>query len=131
MPCVGDDVVVSTDQDVLCVGDDVVVSTDQGVLCVGDDAVVSTDQDVPCAPQGQWVLLHNAHNCPHLLNAVESLLAESVPVNSQSDQTFRLWITSKAVPEVLPVRLIQNSVKTVIDSPKVSLCTAFGRDASW
>ena len=31
MPCVGDDVVVSTDQGVLCVGDDVVVSTDQGV----------------------------------------------------------------------------------------------------
>ena len=67
------------------------------------------------------MLLHNAHNCPHLLNSVETLLSESMSASSQSDQTFRLWITSKAVPEVLPVRLVQNSVKIVINSPKVGL----------
>lgn len=80
--------------------------------------------------EGQWVLLHNAHNCPHLLNAVETVLAECAPPNLSPEHTFRLWISSKVVPEVLPVRLLQNSVKVVISSPKVmkdSLC----RSMSW
>ncbi|XP_076466964.1 uncharacterized protein LOC143298129 [Babylonia areolata] len=80
--------------------------------------------------EGQWVLLHNAHNCPHLLNALESLLAEVAPSIPQTDQTFRLWITSKAVPEVLPVRLIQNSVKIIINSPKV-MKDSLVRSMSW
>ena len=93
------------------------------LLTVGNNAVVSALTEMCLVFQGQWVLLHNAHNCPHLLNAVETLLVESLPTSSQSDQTFRLWVTTKAIPEVLPVRLIQNSVKIVINSPKVNLCS--------
>ncbi|XP_025098007.1 LOW QUALITY PROTEIN: dynein gamma chain, flagellar outer arm-like [Pomacea canaliculata] len=80
--------------------------------------------------EGQWVFLHNAHNCPHLLNSVETLLAESLPASSQTDQTFRLWITMKALADGIPVRLLQNSIKAVISLPKVmkdSLC----RSMSW
>lgn len=47
-------------------------------------------------------------------------MAESAPASMQSDQPFRLWITSKMMPEVLPVRLLQNSIKVIINSPKVS-----------
>jgi hypothetical protein len=72
--------------------------------------------------QGQWVLLHNAHHCPHLLNAIESLMAENAPANMSSDQTFRLWITTKATPDTLPVRLLQNAARTVVSSPKVKQC---------
>ncbi|XP_070190368.1 uncharacterized protein [Littorina saxatilis] len=80
--------------------------------------------------EGQWVLLHNAHNCPHLLNAMESLLADCAPSGLQSDNTFRLWITSKAAPEMLPVRLMQNSVKIFINSPK-SMKDSLVRSMSW
>ncbi|XP_067674368.1 uncharacterized protein [Haliotis asinina] len=67
--------------------------------------------------EGSWVLLHNAHNSPHLLNAMETMLVETAA--TQADSQFRLWISAQTNNSMLPVRLIQNSVKVVIDTPKV------------
>ncbi|OWF37572.1 Dynein heavy chain 5, axonemal [Mizuhopecten yessoensis] len=65
--------------------------------------------------EGMWVLLHNAHNSPHLMNNLEAILLEE----TNPDSTFRLWITSKVDTTALPLRLLQNSIKAVIDTPKV------------
>ncbi|XP_060567478.1 dynein axonemal heavy chain 5-like [Ruditapes philippinarum] len=68
--------------------------------------------------EGMWVLLHNAQNAPQLLLSLESIL-EELSATTPPDPQFRVWISSQAIPEVLPVRLIQNSVRTILDSPKV------------
>ncbi|CAG5121560.1 unnamed protein product, partial [Candidula unifasciata] len=65
--------------------------------------------------EGTWVLLHNAHNSPHLLGLVESILQEGL---QQCDPSFRLWISSH-VKSPVPVHVLQNSVKVVVDSPQV------------
>lgn len=75
--------------------------------------------------QGQWVLLHNAQNAPHLLLALESII-EELSSGITPDPQFRVWISCQAVAEVLPVRLLQNSVRTILDSPKVSTCLLGG-----
>ncbi|KAK6187606.1 hypothetical protein SNE40_005595 [Patella caerulea] len=64
--------------------------------------------------EGTWILLHNAHNAPNLMLSIEVLLHE----NSHVDQQFRLWISSQALPQIIPDRLLQHSVKSLIDSPK-------------
>ena len=35
------------------------------------------------------------------------------------DSQFRVWIAAQAAPEALPVRMLQNSVKALVDTPKV------------
>ena len=60
--------------------------------------------------------VHNAHNAPHLLNSLESFLSEQ-----PNQESFRLWVTCQTTTKVLPVRLLQNSVKAVVDTPKVRL----------
>ncbi|XP_053397319.1 dynein axonemal heavy chain 5-like isoform X6 [Mercenaria mercenaria] len=68
--------------------------------------------------EGMWVLLHNAQNAPQLLLSLESIL-EEISASTPPDPQFRVWISCQAIPEVLPIRLIQNSVRTILDSPKV------------
>ncbi|ESO89151.1 hypothetical protein LOTGIDRAFT_229063 [Lottia gigantea] len=65
--------------------------------------------------EGSWILLHNAHNAGGLLLIIEQLLSEG---SQQCDQQFRLWISSQTTPQIIPNRLLQQSVKTVIDTPK-------------
>lgn len=60
--------------------------------------------------------LHNAHNAPNVLNSLESFLVEK-----PNPEGFRLWVACQADPEVIPVRLLQNSIKAVVDTPKVQL----------
>ena len=36
-----------------------------------------------------------------------------------NQESFRLWVTCQTTTKVLPVRLLQNSVKAVVDTPKV------------
>ena len=36
------------------------------------------------------------------------------------DSQFRIWISAQAIPEAIPVRMLQNSVKALVDTPKVS-----------
>ncbi|XP_059166583.1 dynein axonemal heavy chain 8-like [Physella acuta] len=66
--------------------------------------------------EGMWILLHNAHNCPRLLSSLESILNESI---QQCDPNFRLWISSHVSSSNIPVRLLQNTIRVYIDSPKV------------
>ncbi|KAL4232681.1 hypothetical protein ACF0H5_007369 [Mactra antiquata] len=68
--------------------------------------------------EGQWVLLHNAQNAPHLLLGLESII-EELSQGITPDPSFRVWISCQAVADVLPVRLLQNSVRTILDSPKM------------
>jgi len=70
-----------------------------------------------------WVLLHNAHNAPAMLLALESILEELV-AGANPDPNFRVWISAQALKDVLPNRLIQNSVRTIIDTPKVGATLA-------
>ncbi|XP_052807484.1 dynein axonemal heavy chain 5-like isoform X7 [Mya arenaria] len=68
--------------------------------------------------EGMWVMLNNAHNAPSLLLSLESIL-EELTSGTSPEPNFRVWISSQALNDVLPVRLLQNSVRAVIDSPKV------------
>ena len=65
--------------------------------------------------------IHNAHNAPGVLNSLESFLGEK-----PNPEGFRLWVACQADPDIIPVRLLQNSIKAVVDSPKVSNRTAPG-----
>ena len=71
--------------------------------------------------QGMWLLLQNAHNAPHLLLLLESIMEECAAA-ATPDTQFRIWMACQAVPEALPVRMLQNSVKAIIDTPKVCSC---------
>lgn len=84
----------------------------------------NTNQMFEMIIQGMWVLLHNAQNAPQLLLSLESIL-EELSATTPPDPQFRVWISSQAIPEALPVRLIQNSVRTILDSPKVCLVYIF------
>ena len=64
--------------------------------------------------QGQWVLLHNAHNSPRLLAALDSFMHETKVV----DPEFRLWVSVQPHPDI-PSALLQSAVKVMADSPKV------------
>lgn len=64
--------------------------------------------------QGHWVLLHNAHNSPRLLAALDSFMHETKTV----DNEFRLWVSVQPHSDI-PSSLLQSSVKIVADSPKV------------
>ena len=64
--------------------------------------------------QGHWVLLHNAHNAPRLLAALDSFMQETKAVDSE----FRLWVSVQPHPDI-PSSLLQSAVKIVADSPKV------------
>uniref|UniRef100_A0A2C9K4Z2 AAA+ ATPase domain-containing protein n=1 Tax=Biomphalaria glabrata TaxID=6526 RepID=A0A2C9K4Z2_BIOGL len=66
--------------------------------------------------EGLWVLLHNAHNSPRLLNSLESILNEGT---DPSDSNFRLWVSSHVDTNNIPVRFLQNSLRLFVDSPKV------------
>ena len=66
--------------------------------------------------QGHWVLLHNAHNSPRLLAALDSFMQETKTVDSE----FRLWVSVQPHPDI-PSSLLQSAVKVVADSPKVRL----------
>ncbi|CAL1527205.1 unnamed protein product [Lymnaea stagnalis] len=77
--------------------------------------------------EGMWILLHNAHNCPRLLNALESILNEGA---QECDANFRLWVTSHVDSTCVPVRLIQNSLRVFVDSPKV-MKDCLVRSMSW
>ncbi|XP_068697910.1 dynein axonemal heavy chain 8-like [Montipora foliosa] len=63
--------------------------------------------------QGYWVLLHNAHNAPRLLAALDSFMQETKAVDSE----FRLWVSVQPHPDI-PSSLLQSAVKIVADSPK-------------
>lgn len=63
--------------------------------------------------QGHWVLLHNAHNSPRLLAALDSFMQETKTVDSE----FRLWVSVHPHPDI-PSSLLQSAVKVVADSPK-------------
>ncbi|XP_052708586.1 uncharacterized protein LOC128183562 isoform X10 [Crassostrea angulata] len=75
--------------------------------------------------EGSWVYLHNAHNAPNVLNSLESFLVEK-----PNPEGFRLWVACQADPEVIPVRLLQNSIKAVVDTPKV-MKDSMIRSFSW
>ncbi|CAH1799095.1 unnamed protein product [Owenia fusiformis] len=62
---------------------------------------------------GLWVLLHNAHNAIHLVNALESMFNEA----EQIDSSFRCFLSAEA-KSPLPERVLQNSIKINVDSPK-------------
>ncbi|EDO29309.1 predicted protein [Nematostella vectensis] len=66
--------------------------------------------------QGSWVLLHNAHNSPRLLSALDSLMHDTKTVDSE----FRLWVSIIPTGNI-PSTLLQSAVKVVADSPKQSL----------
>lgn len=61
-------------------------------------------------------MLHNAHNAQNLLNSLEAILAE----DKNTDSQFRLWITSEVNVTTIPISLLQNSIRAVIDTPKVN-----------
>lgn len=63
--------------------------------------------------QGHWVLLHNAHNSPRLLAALDSFMHETKTVDSE----FRLWVSVQPHPAI-PSSLLQCAIKVVADSPK-------------
>ncbi|XP_052089132.1 uncharacterized protein LOC127725852 isoform X10 [Mytilus californianus] len=65
--------------------------------------------------EGSWVLLNNAHNAPNVLKSLETVMTE----NPKPDHNFRVWITCRIKPDYIPTRMLQNSVKCVIDSPRV------------
>ena len=69
--------------------------------------------------QGMWLQLQNAHNAPHLLLLLESMM-EEYSTAATPDSQFRIWISAQAIPEAIPVRMLQNSVKALVDTPKVS-----------
>jgi dynein heavy chain len=69
--------------------------------------------------QGLWVLLRNGHSAPHLLSSLESIFTEYVHNDGQVDPQFRCWVTAEGTPSI-PVRLLQASVKVMVDIPKVS-----------
>ena len=62
------------------------------------------------------MLLHNAHNAPRLLAALDSFVHETKTVNSE----FRLWVSVQPDTDI-PSSIIQSAVKIVADSPKVWL----------
>ncbi|RDD45872.1 Dynein heavy chain 5, axonemal [Trichoplax sp. H2] len=62
---------------------------------------------------GQWVMLHNAHYAPHLLNTLNTILSDT----KQIDPSFRLWISSKP-NTILSHQLLQSSIKLVVEPPK-------------
>ncbi|KAK3735811.1 hypothetical protein QZH41_019912, partial [Actinostola sp. cb2023] len=66
--------------------------------------------------QGSWVLLHNAHNTPRLLAALDSFMHETKSV----DPEFRLWVSVQPNPDI-PSSLLQTAVKIVADSPLQAL----------
>ncbi|XP_023932050.1 dynein heavy chain 8, axonemal-like [Lingula anatina] len=66
--------------------------------------------------EGLWVLLHNAHNSPHLLQNIEAILEENLDT---MDPQFRCWISVQAGHPNVPVRILQNTVKVLVDSPKI------------
>ncbi len=70
---------------------------------------------VPYCLQGEWVLLQNGHNAPHLLGSLESLMLEQPYVDPQ----FRCWITAEG-SDVIPPRVLQTCIKITIDTPRVS-----------
>lgn len=65
--------------------------------------------------QGSWVLLHNAHNAPRLLAALDSFMHETKSV----DPEFRLWVSVLPNPDISS-SLLQTAVKLVADSPLVN-----------
>ena len=72
-------------------------------------------------------MLHNSHNSPTLMSGLEAILDEDPDA---IDPNFRIWITSSVNTTALPVRLLQNSIKTVIDTPKVRvLSRLFNRNS--
>ncbi|XP_055889445.1 dynein axonemal heavy chain 8-like isoform X4 [Biomphalaria glabrata] len=77
--------------------------------------------------EGLWVLLHNAHNSPRLLNSLESILNEGT---DPSDSNFRLWVSSHVDTNNIPVRFLQNSLRLFVDSPKV-MKDCLSRSLTW
>ncbi|GFN75495.1 dynein beta chain, ciliary [Plakobranchus ocellatus] len=77
--------------------------------------------------EGTWILLHNSHNCPHLLNALEAILAEG---SQQCDSNFRLWVSYHITATSVPIRLVQNSLRVFVDSPKI-MKDSLVRNMSW
>ena len=76
--------------------------------------VVFVSEHVDLRLQGHWVLLHNAHNSPRLLAALDSFMHETKTVDSE----FRLWVSLQPHPDI-PSSLLQSAIKVVADSPKV------------
>lgn len=64
--------------------------------------------------QGKWLLLQNGHLAPGLLGRLETLMAEAESV----DADYRCWILAEASSQ-LPVCLLQNSYKIMVDTAKV------------
>ncbi|XP_035829673.1 dynein heavy chain 5, axonemal isoform X2 [Aplysia californica] len=93
---------------------------------MGDERAVKK-QILKGMAEGMWVLLHNAHNSHHLLNATEAILNEGL---AQSDSNFRLWISSHVDATSIPVRLLQNSLRVYVDSPK-TMKDSLIRTLSW
>ncbi|XP_048577711.1 dynein axonemal heavy chain 8 isoform X3 [Nematostella vectensis] len=75
--------------------------------------------------QGSWVLLHNAHNSPRLLSALDSLMHDTKTVDSE----FRLWVSIIPTGNI-PSTLLQSAVKVVADSPK-STKDSLQRSMTW
>lgn len=79
---------------------------------------------------GSWILLHNCHNSPNILNQIESILQESAAQNKLNEK-FRCWISllqSKIVNK--PISLLFNSTRVFIDSP-FTMKENMTRDFSW
>ncbi|XP_070568705.1 dynein axonemal heavy chain 5-like isoform X4 [Ptychodera flava] len=68
---------------------------------------------VKAMQEGFWVLMQNGHNSTHLLDHLETILAE----NKNPDPNFRVWIAAQ-VTSKLPVRVLQTATKIVVDSPR-------------
>ena len=84
--------------------------------------------------QGQWVILHNSYHATHVLNAVQRFLIDCSSVDGPlcerldlplDGQQFRLWIVSKAMPQMFPKCLLQNSIKVFVTHPKVNFYSVY------
>ena len=67
--------------------------------------------------QGHWVLILNGHNNAVLLNRLDSLIAE---VEGNPNPEFRIWIVAQAMPNQIPVTVLQTCQKAMIEKPRVN-----------
>ncbi|XP_074039467.1 dynein axonemal heavy chain 7-like [Leptinotarsa decemlineata] len=65
--------------------------------------------------KGSWLLLQNCHLSTNWFELLEKNLTDMDFDNTH--ENFRLWLTCESV-ENIPLELLQNSIKVVVDSPK-------------
>jgi len=78
-----------------------------------------------CMADGGWVLLQNCHLGLEFLSELEATVLDSV----DTDESFRLWLTTDVTPD-FPINLLQASLKITTEVPR-GLKAGLKRSFDW